>query len=170
VPGRKAKAYEQMYVRTMFFDKTNPEVPFKIDGVDYWITGAGQNDMWGCKEAIVQIFNDLDDGQMEMNCTFETYTGWKKDLIKNLKEWDKVYVKHIKAAYPEMSANHAKAMLPLTNLIQSNLEFHYLEEMMKNKKEYPDIPTFRYDALEEQFSKYFTDVCIIFKDFGKNCL
>ena len=46
-------AYEQMYVRTMFFDKTNPEVPFKIDGVDYWITGAGQNDMWGCKEAIV---------------------------------------------------------------------------------------------------------------------
>ena len=159
-----------MYVRTMFFDKTNPEVPFKIDGVDYWITGAAQNDMWGCKEAIVQIFNDLDDGQMEMNCTFETYTGWKKDLIKNLKEWDKVYVKHIKAAYPEMSANHAKAMLPLTNLIQSNLEFHYLEEMMKNKKEYPDIPQFRYEALEEQFAKYFTDVCIIFKDFGKNCL
>ena len=41
---------------------------------------------------------------------------------------------------------------------------------MKNKKEYPDIPQFRYEALEEQFAKYFTDVCIIFKDFGKNCL
>lgn len=76
VPGKKAKGkllvfiidnyyfveYSQMYVRTMFFDKTNPEVAFKIDGNDYWITGAAQNDMWGCKEALVEIFNFLDDG------------------------------------------------------------------------------------------------------------
>lgn len=163
VPGKKAKGkllvfiiynfyfveYSQMYVRTMFFDKTNPEVAFKIDGNDYWITGAAQNDMWGCKEALVEIFNFLDDTQMEVNCTFETYTGWKKELMKYLKEWDKVYMKHIKTAYPEMSALHLKAMQPLSSLVQSNLEFHYLEMMLNNKKEYPDVPEFRYLALEE---------------------
>tara|TARA_B110000285_G_scaffold216426_1_gene263721 strand:+ start:792 stop:935 length:144 start_codon:yes stop_codon:yes gene_type:complete len=38
--------------------------------------------------------------------------------------------------------------------------------MMKNKKEYPDVPSFRYQALEEQFAKTLTGVCEIFKDFG----
>jgi hypothetical protein len=151
----------------MFFEKTDPEKPVKIDGNDYYISGAAQNDMWGCKEALTEFYNFLDDGAMEMNLTFETYTSWKKDLIKVLKEWDKLYVKHIKGAYPEMSGLHAKAMLPLTNLVQSNLEFHYLEDMMKNKKEYPEVPKFRYEALEEQFSKFMTGVLEIFKEYGE---
>jgi hypothetical protein len=91
-----------------------------------------------------------------MNRTFENYTTWKKDLIKLLKEWDKVYVKHIKTSYPEMSAHHAKAMLPLTNLIESNINFHKLELMIAAKE---DVPEFRYKALEEEFCKFFTGVC-----------
>ena len=150
----------------MMFEKTNAETPFKIDGNDYMISNAAAVDMWTCKTALVEIFNYLDDGTMEMTCTFDAFTGWKKDLIKFCKEWDKCYVKHIKATYPEMNGHHMRAMLPLTNLVQANLDFHYLEEMLKNKKEYPDVPAFRHGALEVEFCKFLTGVCEIFKDFG----
>merc|ERR1711871_547137 len=102
---------------------------------------------------------------MGMTCTFETFGGWKKDLIKFCKEWDKLYVKHIKGTYPEMNGHHMAAMKPLTQLIDANLNFHHLEEMEKNKKEYPDVPAFRHQALDEEFCKFLTGVCEIFKDY-----
>lgn len=39
------------------------------------------------------------------------------------------------------------AMKPLTDLMESNLNFHYLEQLEKNK----DIPSFRHEALETKF-------------------
>lgn len=127
VPGRKAKSYEQMYVRTMFFEKCES---LNIDGKVYDISNGAMVDMWNCKEAIVEIYNVLGADRIEMDCTFETYTGWKKDLLKFCKEWDKLYVKHIKGTYPEMNDIHMKAMLPLNQLIESNKNFHHLEKMI----------------------------------------
>lgn len=123
--------------------------------------------MYNCKNALVEIYNFLDEGTMEMTCTFETFGSWKKELVKFCKEWDKLYVKHIKAVYPEMNGHHMQAMKPLTQLIDANLNFTYLENMERNKKEYPDVPYFRHAALEEEFCKYLTGVCEIFKDFGE---
>ena len=40
---------------------------------------------------------------MEMQLTHETYISWKKELIKMLKEFDKMYLKHIKNGYIEMN-------------------------------------------------------------------
>lgn len=68
---------------------------------------------------------------MEMQCTLETYISWKKDLIKELKEFDAMYMKHLKQGYPEMNAIHMAAMKPLTDLLESNLNFHYLEQLEK---------------------------------------
>lgn len=84
---------------------------------------------------------------MEMQLTHETYISWKKDLIKMLKEWDKLYMKHTKSGYVEMNNIHMSAMKPLTNLLESNLNFHYLELIEKKK----DVPSFRHEALEEKF-------------------
>ena len=98
-----------------------------------------------------------------MDRTHETYTSWKKDLVKKMKEFDKLYTKHTKAIYPEISGIQAKAMLPLTLLIESNLAFHRLELQILAKEE---IPVFRFKALEFEFSKFFTGVCEIFKEFG----
>jgi hypothetical protein len=41
--------------------------------------------------------------------------SWKKDLIKALKEFDKIYVKHSssKGAYKEMAEIHTSGMKPL---------------------------------------------------------
>lgn len=152
-----------MYVRTMIFEKVQEEKKF-IDGTTYTISNQSAVDMFNCKEALVDVFNHLDPEQMEMECTFENYTTWKKDLVKKGKEFDKLYVKHIKATYPEMSQLHATAMKPLTLLIDSNLQLTRLEDMIK--KDPSNIPEFRFIALEEEFVKHMTNVCDIFKEYG----
>jgi len=78
------------------------------------------------------------------------------------KEWDKMYVKHIKSAYIEMSAIHASAMKPLKDLLESNLNFHYLEEIEKKK----EVPNFRHEALEDKFCEHMTRICEILRDYG----
>ena len=80
-----------------------------------------------------------------------------------MKEWDKLYVKHIKSGYVEMNQIHMTAMKPLTDLLESNLNFHYLEQLEKNK----EIPSFRHEALETKFQEHLTIVCDIFKNFGR---
>lgn len=151
--------YEQQYVRTMFLEKCEKKT---IDGVTYDITNATQVEIWNCKSKIVEIFNYIEPSMMDMTLTFDTYITWKKDLVKLLKEWDVLYMKHIKQGYPEMNAIHMSAMKPLTDLLESNLNFYYLEQI-KIKK---DVPAFRYDALEERFCSHFTRVCDIFTQFG----
>lgn len=143
----------------MFFEKCEKK---SIDGVTYDITNNTQVEIWNCKSKIVEIFNYLDPGMMEMQLTHETYISWKKELIKLLKEWDKLYMKHIKSGFVEMNVIHMAAMKPVTNLMESNLNLHYLELIMKKK----DVPAFRFDALEDKFIEHFTRVCEIFRDFG----
>ena len=65
-----------------------------------------------------------------------------------------------------MSKIHADAMAPLTLLIESNLQFHRLEEIIKKTKDPREIPEFRYVALEEEFVKHMTIICEIFKEYG----
>jgi hypothetical protein len=148
----------------MFFEKCET---IHIDGTEYVISNSAMVDMWNCKENLVEVFNVLDDGTMDMDLTFETFAGWKKEIVKKLKDWDKLYIKHIKGTYPEMNGHHMSAMKPLTQLVDANLHFTYIENMERNKKEYPDVPHFRHAALEEEFCKYLTGVCEIFKDYGE---
>lgn len=79
-----------------------------------------------------------------------------------MKEWDKWYMKHIKSGYIEMNKIHMTAMMPLTNLLESNLNFHYLE-LIEAKRE---VPKFRHEALETKFCDHMTHICNIFKDYG----
>lgn len=143
----------------MFLEKCEKK---SIDGVTYEITNATQVEIWNCKSKIVEIYNYVDPGMMEMQLTHETYVSWKKDLIKLLKEWDKLYVKHIKSGYVEMNGIHMAAMKPLTDLLESNLNLHYLEQIEKKK----EVPSFRHEALEEKFAAHLTRVCDIFEKFG----
>lgn len=54
-------------------------------------------------------------------------------------------------------------MKPLTLLIEANLNFYKLEQMIGGKQV---LPEFRYKALEEEFCKFFTGICEILKEFG----
>lgn len=81
---------------------------------------------------------------MNMSLTADSYTSWKKELVKFLKDFDKLYVKHIKSGYVEMIAIHTKAMQPIVELMSSNYNFHALEQM---EKKHNDLPSFRKEAL-----------------------
>ena len=74
-----------------------------------------------------------------------------------------MYVKHIKSGYLEMSVIHSRAMKPLTDLLASNLNFTYLENIEKKK----EVPSFRHEALETKFCEHLTIVCNIFRDYGE---
>jgi hypothetical protein len=90
----------------------------------------------------------MEPDMMNMSLTPDSYTSWKKELIKFLKDFDKLYVKHIKSGFVEMSAIHQKAMQPLVELMNSNYNFHALEQM---EKKHSDLPSFRKEALSEKF-------------------
>jgi hypothetical protein len=52
VPGKKAKSYEQQYVRTMFFENVEKMM---IDGTEYEIPNSCKVDMVKCKEKLFDI-------------------------------------------------------------------------------------------------------------------
>ena len=122
--------------------------------------------MANCKECLVEIYNELGPEKKEEKCTVENYNQWKKDLIKLLKKWDQLYMKHTKTTYNEMKNIHVAAMKPLTNLMVSNSSLGRLELMLEDKNTARDIPAFRAKALEDQFSKHLSAVCQIFKTYG----
>lgn len=100
---------------------------------------------------------------MNMQLNADTYTSWKKELIKYLKDFDKLYVKHIKSGYVEMNAIHTSAMKPLVEIMSSNYNLNNLELLEKKN---PDLPSFRRHALQDKFIQHMTRLCEIFRDFG----
>ena len=146
----------------MFFEKTET---ISIDGQFFEISPAARFETYNSKVAMVEIFNFCDPDTMQHVCTFDTYTGWKKDLTKLLKEFDKYYVKHSsnKGTFAEINNIHESTMKPLMDLILANSNFHKLENMIKAKME---VPEFRHEALEDEFCKYMTGICDLFKTYG----
>ena len=63
-----------------------------------------------------------------------------------------------------MNNIHMNAMKPLTNLMESNLNFHFLEKLEIRRK--GDVPSFRHEALETKFCEHMTRLCEIFRDYG----
>jgi hypothetical protein len=70
VPGKKAKSFEQVYCRTMFFEKVETIL---IDGVKYILTNAAQVELWTCKTKIVDIYLALDTSMWEVQCNQDNW-------------------------------------------------------------------------------------------------
>ncbi|CAI2360951.1 unnamed protein product [Moneuplotes crassus] len=155
----KSKKYDQFYIRTMFFPR---QEAIHIDGIKYEIPNHVRVDTFNSKEMIIDgVFEELKSlEEMEK----ENYLETKKKLIAKLKEFDKQYVKHIKKTHPEVQAIITPAIEPLLNLLESNYNFHKLEELMKTQH---DIPKFRVTALEEKFCEHMEIICKILSDHGK---
>ena len=89
---KKSKSYEQEMVRTMFFRKCEK---IQIDYKTYDISNPTQVELWNCKSAMCDVFAEIDMDKIEM-IEPTNYLGWRKELISKLKEFDKIYVKHMK--------------------------------------------------------------------------
>lgn len=155
----KAKKYDQMFFRTMWFPR---EEAVTIDGVKYEIPNHIRVDTWNSKLLIVtelfEVIKAVD--EMEKDDYLET----KKKLISKLKDFDKQYMKHIKKTHPEVHDIVMNAITPLLNLLESNYNFHKLEELKKTNNE---IPSFRYNALEDRFCEHLEVICKVLADHGK---
>lgn len=56
-------------------------------------------------------------------------------------------------------------MTPLWDFIQANRSFGFIEKMLEDPKN--EVPSFRFQALEQKFVDTFTAVCEIFKLYGE---
>ena len=60
----------------------------------------------------------------------DNYVAWRKESVKLLKEWDKMYVKHEKTTNKELGAIQADAFLPLTDLWEANNNFYNINKLI----------------------------------------
>lgn len=117
VPGRKAKSYDQEYIRTMFFLRAEE---IQIDGVKYPITNSTNVENYTDRIQFLEFYNLLDEiNDMDEN----SFMLYKKNITGALKEWDKRYMKHIKGAHPEIQEIIKSGMTPMTKVMDSNYNF-----------------------------------------------
>ena len=162
VPGRKAKSFEQKNIRTMYFDNVESK---SIDGKTYELSMAAKTAIYNCKMKLYEIREKFVNEFLDRNV--DNYLQFKKDLVRELKDFDKKYCTHIKKKGNHdvmQDTIHTPAMTPLLLLLDKNYKFYQLEKMIENQE---DIPDFRYKALEEEFSTHLTNVLDIFRDFGE---
>jgi len=60
----------------------------------------------------------------------DSYISWRKDTVKTLKEWDKMYVNHEKKTNKELGAIQAEAFIPLTDLWEANNNYFNIKKMI----------------------------------------
>lgn len=137
-----------------------------IHGIRYDVSNSAQVDHYKCRETLQAIWN-LADSEAIADYQKENYAQNKKELIRQLKEFDKLYVKHGKkgGTNEELMNNVILArMKPLLDLMDSNLNYYKINLMIAAKKAVPD---FRFVALREKFCEHMTDLMIILRDYGK---
>lgn len=81
-----------------------------------------------------------------------------------MKNFEKQYAKHVKKTHPEVQDIITTAITPILNLLESNYNFHKIEELKKAGQE---IPSFRFSALEDRFCEHMEIVCKVLSDHGK---
>lgn len=155
-------AYEQNFVRTMVFKRCQVEW-IEIDGIKYEVTNSANQDHFDCKAKLLEIFQTIELALDDNNLSRDNFMPFKKELIGKLKDFEKKYVKHCKSTNPELASIHQKAMLPLVNLMESNLN---LDNFRRLQNKQGPLPEFRKKALTERFIEHMTKVCDILKAFA----
>ena len=107
----------------MFFVR-DPTI--KIDGVTYEVSNGATVDTWNCKTKLCDLWQLLNDDTFENEIVIDRYVAFKKEIIKELKDFDRKYVAHAKKINPEINKIHMQGMEPLTNLFESNKDFYDL--------------------------------------------
>ena len=136
-------------------------------GIKYVISANANNNHRQCRDLLVgQIFDKISISALNDEWTQDEYLGKKKELVAKLKDWDKKYIAHAKTVNPELALIHASAMAPLMAFLKSNKDFYNLNVMKEKQKNIElsaeeKLPDFRYDALEKEFVKDFTEICRI---------
>jgi hypothetical protein len=144
----------------MFFERA--EI-IKIDGNSYPISNASNIDHFNCKQHLCSIWQVHFEASKIEGLNPDDYIAWRKEAVKLLKEWDKMYVKHEKTTNKELGQIISTAFIPLTDLWEANNNFYNINKMVADGIH---VPEFRLKALEDQFIIKLTKVCDILANFG----
>lgn len=95
------EAYEQRIIRTMFFERCET---IRIDGKLYEVSNASNVDHFNCKMALCGLWQVTFSSDAIADLSVDNYVAWRKETVKALKDWDKMYVKHEKTTNKELGA------------------------------------------------------------------
>jgi hypothetical protein len=105
-----------------------------IDGTVYPISNSTNVENYNDRSTFMEFYGLLDEiNDMDEN----NFLNYKKLMTTCLKEWDKRYMKHIKGVHVEIQEIIKSGMTPLTKVMESNYNFHLLEELIKKGKQIP---------------------------------
>ena len=106
--------------RTMVFSRVQEDF-IVIDGVTFEVTNSANNDHFDCKEKFMNIFMLLEQYYDDDTLNKDTLAAFKKELISKLKDFERKYVKHVKATNPLLADIHKKAMQPVVDLMEASV-------------------------------------------------
>lgn len=112
----------------MFFNRA--EI-IKIDGKEYPISNSSNIDHFNCKSHLITFWILHWETSKIEELNPDNYVAWRKESVKLLKEWDKMYVKHEKTTNKELGAIQADAFLPLTDLWEANNNFYNIHKLIE---------------------------------------
>jgi hypothetical protein len=169
-PLKTKNTYEQVIVRTMFFKRADqklasPHITF--DRKTYAVTNAEDLHPFNCRQDMVgRLWPKLNAEDIDQQLDQENYKGYRTEMVRILKDWEKKYQAHLKTINPGLSAIQRESMLPLTNLFESNFNYFQINGQMAKGKFVPD---FRYKALEDRYIEHMETMCALLRDFGDLC-
>lgn len=134
-----------------------------IDGISYEVTNSSNQDHFDCKDKFLNIIRHLEMGYDDDYLTAETLSSFKKEMISKLKDFEKKYVKHVKAKSTNeaLADIHKKAMQPTIDLTEANYNLYHFRKLSETR----EFPEFRKKALVEKYIDHMTKVCCILKAF-----
>lgn len=136
----------------------------KIDGKTYDLSNAAQIDHFTCKMHLWQnIWTPLEDGGVFNDLDSNNYVAWRKEFVKSLKEFDKLYVKHEKTTNKEFMGYINEAFMPLTELWEANNNYYNLNKMVEAGV---NVPEFRTKAVEDKFIEKMMKFMDVLKAYG----
>ena len=93
----------------MIFQKVEAEqgkenLEIKIDGEAHVVPVPVNLDHFNCRESFLNIIRRIEEGCDEDDpINVDNLASWKKELLKELKEFEKKYVKHAKSSNPVLA-------------------------------------------------------------------
>lgn len=137
----------------------------KIDDQAHEISNFANVDHFNCKSKIaVDIWADKFDPDKIEDLNAENWVSWKKETVKVLKEFEKMYQKHEKVTNKELGGYIALSFVPLTDCWDANWNYFNILKMINDGV---NVPEFRFKAIEDKFIEKMTRLCTILTNYGE---
>lgn len=136
----------------------------KIDDQVHEISNFANVDHFNCKTKICEIWSLGFDPDKIEDLNADNWVQWKKESVKMLKEFEKMYQKHEKVTNKELGAYIASSFVPLTDAWDANWNYYNILKMINDGV---NVPDFRFKAIEDKYIEKMTRLCNLLTTYGE---